>query len=122
MTPEEVLNRINQLMADKDMTISDLCEKADIPQSTFYSMVDRGTYPAMDNMVKICDGLGVTYLQFFSGIASLHNSDPDPYYPTSGELYLLETYNCINRDFKNRLIGYAESAREATKNNVKLDL
>lgn len=58
MTREEI---IKNLIREKGMNLKAFSEDANIPYTTFYSMLDRGIGKAsVDNVIKVCKALGIT--------------------------------------------------------------
>lgn len=61
-----LLDRIDQLCNEKDMTYYNLSYKATIPLTTLIHIMDGSTKnPGVFTIMKICDGLGVSMKEFF---------------------------------------------------------
>ena len=61
-----LLDRIDQLCNEKDMTYYNLSYKATIPLTTLIHIMDGSTKnPGVFTIMKICDGLGITMKEFF---------------------------------------------------------
>ena len=61
-----VLNRINELMAELNMTPTELCEKSGIPKQTMSSWFSRQSVPSIPVLKKICDVFGISMAKFFT--------------------------------------------------------
>ena len=65
-TKEAVAKRIIELCQDHTTNINALAMQAGIPPSTIYSMLnDKSGNPGVVTLKKICDGLGLTLVEFF---------------------------------------------------------
>lgn len=60
-----VAERIEQLLADKNMTRYRLGQCSDLNDTTLYNIMKRKTIPSILTLSKICDGFGITLAQFF---------------------------------------------------------
>ena len=65
MSESDIINRIKELMAEKNISINMLAKKSDIAQSTLSSMMNRENLPTLPTLTKICEGLNITLPQFF---------------------------------------------------------
>lgn len=61
-----VLDRINELMAELNMTPTELCKKSDIPKQTMSSWFSRQRVPSIPALKKICDVFGISMAKFFT--------------------------------------------------------
>lgn len=67
-TKEAVANRIIQLCDRNNVTINELANSAGVPPSTVYSILNtKSQNPGIVTIKKLCDGLGVTLVDFFDG-------------------------------------------------------
>ena len=65
-----LLDRIDQLCNEKDMTYYNLSYKATIPLTTLIHIMDGSTKnPGVFTIMKICDGFGITMREFFDTAA-----------------------------------------------------
>ena len=62
-----ITNRIRELCDKKQMSMYALSNKTGISQSSLSNLMKRGSTPTFYTLDKICDGLGITLSQFFSG-------------------------------------------------------
>lgn len=62
-----IANRIKELCDKKQMTMYALSKKTGISQSSLSNLMKRGSTPTFYTLDRICDGLGITLPQFFSG-------------------------------------------------------
>lgn len=62
-----IVNRIKELCDKRHMTMYALSKKTGISQSSLSNLMKRGSTPTVYTLDRICDGLGITLSQFFSG-------------------------------------------------------
>ena len=62
-----IAHRIKELCDKKQMTMYALSKKTGISQSSLSNLMKRGSTPTFYTLDRICDGLGITLPQFFSG-------------------------------------------------------
>ena len=61
----DVMERLQQLMDERQWTIYKVAKEADIPWSTVRNMFKRNTEPSIGTLEAICKGMGMTLPQFF---------------------------------------------------------
>jgi len=58
--------RIEELCAEKDISLNMLATMSGVTQSTLNNIVSGGSKnPTVSTVKKVCDGLGITVIQFF---------------------------------------------------------
>ena len=63
---EAVRTRIIELCRQRDISINKLCSLSGVTQSTVNSIVSgRNNSATISTIKKLCDGLGITILEFF---------------------------------------------------------
>lgn len=62
----DVIQRLNSLRLERNMSVYRLAELAGVNQSTLANTFSRGTVPSISNLTAICEALGVTLAQFFA--------------------------------------------------------
>ena len=63
---EAVANRILELCDEQDIAVNSLANKAGVPPSTVYSMLNKKSQnPGIVSLQKICDGFDITLRKFF---------------------------------------------------------
>lgn len=62
----DILNRIRQLMGNRDWSEYRLAKEARLSQSTISNMFQRNTLPSIPTLEAICSAFGITMAQFFS--------------------------------------------------------
>lgn len=65
----DLVSRINQLMEKKGWTAYMLSKQTGISTNTIYGW-NKGAIPSLDNVLKVCEAMGITAEQFFCGIES----------------------------------------------------
>lgn len=63
----DVVARIQELCRSRSWTYYRLAKASGIPYSTLSTMLHKTNVPSVPSLMKICDGLGITLAQFFSG-------------------------------------------------------
>lgn len=67
MTAEfNVINRIKQLCEERGFSYYQLAKRSEIPYSTLNTMFLKDNQPSLPTLKKLCNGLGITMLQFFN--------------------------------------------------------
>ena len=62
----DVIQKLNVLRLERDMSVYRLAELSGINQSTLANTFSRGTVPSIKHLETICQALGVTLAQFFT--------------------------------------------------------
>ena len=62
----DVLDRVRQLMKERNWSYYKLAKECGIPEATAYNMETRNTVPSMPTLEAICKGMGITMAQFFA--------------------------------------------------------
>ena len=63
---DAVARRIQYLCLERDIAVNALANQSGIPPSTIYSMLNKKSQnPGIVSIQKICDGLGISVLEFF---------------------------------------------------------
>ena len=77
MTIKEAIGRrITELSSQYDLSINGLANRAGIPPSTIYSMLnEKSKNPGVVTIQKICDGLEISVREFFNS-ALFEKIDP----------------------------------------------
>ncbi|MCH5156550.1 MAG: helix-turn-helix transcriptional regulator [Clostridiales bacterium] len=81
----DVIQKLNKLRLERDMSVYRLAELSGINQSTLANTFSRGTVPSIKHLEIICQALGVTLAQFFT-------EDEEPMSLTSQEQNLVNFY------------------------------
>ena len=106
--------RILELVHDKGMTQKEFSEKTGIPQSTMSNWKGKKQNPSIDKLKVICDTLGVDPYYLISATesnASLNN-DYIMVYRDDEEYNVLIEYRKLDKDYRNRLMGYLRALSE----------
>ena len=61
----DTMKRLDELLADHEMTLFDLAKACNINYSTFHAAKKRGGQLSIDTIECICDGLGIRPFEFF---------------------------------------------------------
>ncbi|MCR5767888.1 MAG: helix-turn-helix domain-containing protein [Lachnospiraceae bacterium] len=106
--------RVIGLVREQGMTQKEFSERTGIPQSTMSSWKGKKQNPSIDKLKVICDVLRVDPYYLISGTESNEtlNNDYVTVYKKDEEYELLIEYSKLDRDKKNRLLGYIEALQE----------
>ena len=61
----DTMKRLDELLADHEMTLFDLAKASDITYSTLHTAKKRGSQLSIDTIERVCDGLGIRPFEFF---------------------------------------------------------
>ena len=81
----DVINKLNQLRLERNMSVYRLAELSGINQSTLANTFSRGTVPSIKHLELICEALGVSMSQFFA-------EDEELMPLTSEEIRMIKNY------------------------------
>lgn len=104
-----ILERIRNLMDEKNMSENALSKKCDLPQSTINSLFVKNNVPTLPTLIKICQGLGVTVTQLL-----LEDGD-DTVVLNSNQLELIKYWNSLSEANQNVLMDTARSLKRNQK-------
>lgn len=111
-----VVKHIKELLTQKGWTTYKLAKKANIPYSSLNTMLKHGHIPTTNNLIKICEGLGISLSQFF---LTLENDQEC----VNKEQELLNIWHTLN-DRQQELVitymhGLAGKERKISKNDIR---
>lgn len=81
----DIINKLNQLRLERNMSVYRLAELSGINQSTLANTFSRGTVPSIKHLELLCETLGVSLSQFFA-------EDETPMQLTSVEVKMLKNF------------------------------
>lgn len=61
-----IVDRILELIDDKNITINKLATISKIPQSTLNGIINDGKSPNLSTLSRLCKGLGISLKDFFN--------------------------------------------------------
>lgn len=61
----DVIQRIKDLCKERKFSYYELAKRSEIPYSTLNTMILKSNSPTLPTLIKICNGFGITLLQFF---------------------------------------------------------
>ena len=61
----DTMKRLDELLADHEMTLFDLAKACNINYSTLHAAKKRGSQLSIDTIERVCDGLGIRPFEFF---------------------------------------------------------
>lgn len=92
----DVLNRIKELMNERNWTMYKLSKKSGVPQSTLTNIFKRTNLPTIPVLEEICKGFGISLSMFFS-------EKGDLVYLKEEEMEFIEHWNTL-RDEQKKII------------------
>lgn len=111
-----ISERIFKILDEEKMTQKEFANKTGIPQSTISDWKKKNTNPASDKILIICEVLETTPYELLSGVKEEGKRSNTVKYQIiaegTEESYLLETYDNLDRDKKNRILGYMQALCE----------
>ncbi len=81
----DVIQKLNELRLERNMSVYRLAELSGINQSTLANTFSRKTVPSIKHLSLLCDTLGVSLSQFFA-------EDETPMRLTPSEIQLIKNY------------------------------
>ena len=73
----DCLQRIKELLNERNWTMYQLAQKSGIPQSTLSNLFIRSNAPTIQTLEKICDAFGISIAEFFSGKTELPKEEAE---------------------------------------------
>lgn len=111
-----IIDRIYQLLREKDKKASELCEVLGVTQSTMSTWKSRHNNPPAESMKAIADFLGVSLDFLMTG-----EDPPAPRYTTAQEDELLELFRALPEGKRYEYIGDLKGFLRAYAESVKYD-
>ena len=93
--------KILKLCEERGWSNYELAIRADIPQTTVNSAINRDAAPKIDTLQRICDAFGITLSQFFQG-------DEQIEYLSTDEKELIRVYRLATPKKKKALLDLLE--------------
>ena len=109
MTREEYLSK---LIKEQGFTIQGFAKKINIPTSTLRSILKNVGGAAIDNIFKICSGLGITTDELNGVESQSRKEETNSNAISEEEQNLLNLYNQLHEDDKIRIITKMETIIE----------
>lgn len=103
METNEILEKINKLLQERNWTRYHLAKESGIPQSSLNSLFKKNNQPTFSTLEKICVGFHITMAEFFSDETPYR---AESYKFSSEELDLIEMFRVLNASEKKILISY----------------
>ena len=97
-----VIEKLNKLRLERNMSVYRLAELSGINQSTLANALSRGTVPSVKHLELLCETLGVTLAQFFT-------EDEKPMSLSQQEIKLINNYRRLPESIKNSLANIINS-------------
>lgn len=94
-----VVEYIKDLCKQREWSNYKLAKESGIPFSSLNTMLKHGHIPTTNNLIKICNGFGITLSQFFSGIEGLTE-------PSTEDQELLSIWHLLDEHSKELALSY----------------
>lgn len=111
-----VSQRIFKILDERNMTQKEFSERTGIPQSTVSDWRKKNTNPASDKILIICETLNVTPYELLSAVKEEGNRSRGVncriLADGTEEGILVEMYDALDRDRRERLMGYLEALQK----------
>ena len=108
-----ISEKIFKILDERKMTQKEFSNRTGIPQTTISDWRKKNTNPASDKILIICEVLGITPYELLSGVKEEGKRSNAVQYQVivngTEESMLLEMYDSLERDAKNRLLGYLQA-------------
>ena len=108
-----ISEKIFDIIDKRGISQKDFSLATGIPQSTISDWRKKNTNPASDKILIICEVLGITPYELLSGVKEEGKRSNAASYQVivdgTEESILLEMYDSLERDAKNRVLGYLQA-------------
>ena len=108
-----ISEKIFKILDENKITQKEFSHKTGIPQSTISDWRKKNTNPSSDKILIICEVLGISPYELLSGVKEEGKRSNVIQYQVivdgTEESMLLEMYDSLERDAKNRLLGYLQA-------------
>lgn len=94
-----IVERINELLSQRNWTAYKLAQEADIPQSTLSNIFNRPYEPTVSTLEDICKGFGISLSEFFA-------EDGDLVALTPENLEILDNWAKLTEEQRKMLLGF----------------
>lgn len=107
----EVLQRIDMLMKEKNLNKYQLSLLSGISYTSIRNLFSRNSYPSIPNLKKICDCFQIHLSDFFR--------DPlrNDYQLSDEESHLVNGFRSLNDSSRQCLLAYMDGLRESSGNS-----
>ena len=109
----KISEKIFKLLEEKGISQKDFSEKTGISQSTISDWKRKGTNPAADKIMVICDALNISVYQLLNESRKDQENQLDyvVIHKESEEYVLLEEFQDLDKCAKERLRGYMQALK-----------
>ena len=91
--------RIKELCEERNYSYYELAKRSEIPYSTLNTMLLKENQPSLSTLRKICNGFGITLLQFF-------NTDDTPVALSDAQKECLTLFDVLTKEEQALAISY----------------
>ena len=101
--PNWVIQRISDMLKQRNWSVYRLAKQSDLPYSSLNNLFVRNTMPTISTLMKICKGLNISMSEFFADDTPKFNEIDTL---TPDEKTLLEKYRKLDKTDKALLQAY----------------
>lgn len=95
----DAINRIKELCEERNYSYYELAKRANIPYSTLNTMILKNNSPTLPTLCKLCEGFGISLLQFFDAEKSMDLL-------TAEQKECLELFCCLTPEEQQLAVSY----------------
>ena len=108
-----ISEKIFCILSEKELSQKEFSEKTGISQSTISDWKRKGTNPAADKIMAICDALDISVYQLLDENRNDDENELDYVILSkeSEEYFFLEKFQDLDKNAKERLKGYMEALK-----------
>ena len=121
---QTISGRIFELLKERNMSQKKFAQETGIAESTISDWKKKKTNPVLDEILIICEVLGVTPYELLSGAehTGQRSRENMTYVIDKGtELgILVESYQQLEENMQRKVLGYMEALRELQKEELKV--
>ena len=116
-----ISERIFTMLNEKGISQKEFSERTGISQSTISDWKRKGTNPASDKIMLICDVLNVTPYELLSGVEKEKYTQLDYVIvdKKSADYEFLELMRGCNKSNRDRLFGYMQALRDMQEKYIE---
>lgn len=98
-----IIDRINELLAERGWTVYQLEKECDVSKSNLYSLMEEESnqFPTVETISQICEAFNITLAEFFT-------REPLQYELTEIEGAVIDSMRKCDRAGRERIKAYAE--------------
>ena len=105
----DIIKKLNELRLERNLSVYRLSELSGINQSTLANTFSRGTIPSIQNLMLLCDAMGITLSEFF-------NEDTTTVNLSEEEISLFRKFEKVTKETRKAIILLISSLADNNHN------